>query len=107
MPQTKITVINDLQMLDEALFRLSVATFVAGVQVDRFGMPDMTFDFPVNPTRTTSIPLVTLEHCPCEAMGDYSQGTGAPSKRFKSDRLGTTIDLESFPCCVSFSEQSK
>ena len=50
MPQTKITVINDLQMLDEALFRLSAATFVAGVQVDRFGMPDMTFDFPVNPT---------------------------------------------------------
>jgi hypothetical protein len=33
------------------------------------------------------------------------KGIRSPTHRFKSGRLSTTIDLESFPCCVSFSEQ--
>lgn len=108
LPEMKMTVINDLQGLDEALFRASVTNFVASVQVNRYGFPDMTFDFQVN----TSI-LADYFDTSCSIWNNLLvqpweitlKGLRAPSHRFKSDRLSTTIDLESFPCCVSFSEQ--
>jgi len=108
MPQTKLTFINDLQGLDEALFRTSVTTFVAGLEVDRAGMSNMTFDFHVN----TSV-LADYFDTSCNIWNSLLvqpweinlKALRAPSKRFKSDRLSTTIDLESFPCYISFSEQ--
>lgn len=105
MPQTRITVINDLQGLDEALFRVSVTNFVAGGEVIS---PKTLFDF----------------HCNTSILADYfdssvnlwsslltkpweitMKGSRAPSRRFKSHRLSSTLDLESFPCHIGFSEQ--
>lgn len=105
MPETRITVVNDLQGMDEALFRVSVTNFVAGGEVLS---PNFLFDF----------------HCNTSILADYfdssvnlwsrlltkpweitMKGSRAPSRRFKSDRLSSTLDLESFPCWVAFSEQ--
>ena len=108
MPQTKITVINDLQGLDEALFRASVTNFVAGADVRRYGSVDVTFDAHMN----TSI-LADYFDTSCSIWNRLLvqpwettlKASRSESRRFKSDRLSTTIDLESFPCCISFSEQ--
>jgi len=108
MPHAKVTVINDLQGLDEALFRASVINFVADAESCRYGSPDMTFDLHVN----TSI-LADYFDTSCSIWNRLLvqpwettlRGHRSQSKRFKSDRLSTTIDLESFPCCISFSEQ--
>jgi hypothetical protein len=108
MPETKVTVINDLQGLDEALFRASVTNFVAGCEVDGYGHPDQLFDFHMN----TSI-LADYFDTSCNIWNTLLiqpweitlKGLRAPSRRFHSERLSTTIDLESFPCCISFSEQ--
>ena len=105
MPQTRITFINDLQGLDEALFRVSVTNFVAGGELVS---PKTLFDF----------------HCNTSILADYfdnsvnlwsrllikpweitMKGIRAPSRRFKSNRLSSSLDLESFPCVISFSEQ--
>ena len=105
MPQATVTVINDLQGSDEALFRVSVTNFVAGGEMVS---PTTLFDF----------------HCNTSILADYfdtsvnlwnrllikpweitMKGSRAPSRRFKSNRLSSTLDLESFPCCISFSEQ--
>jgi vacuolar protein sorting-associated protein 13A/C len=105
MPQTRITFINDLQGLDEALFRVSVTNFVAGGELVS---PKTLFDF----------------HCNTSILADYfdnsvnlwsrllikpweitTKGIRAASRRFRSNRLSSSLDLESFPCCISFSEQ--
>jgi hypothetical protein len=108
MPETRITVVNDLQGLDEALFRVSVINFVAGGELNRPSTPNATFDFHMN----TSI-LADYFDASCNLWCKLLtkpwevtlKGTRASSQRFKSGRLSTTIDLESFPCCISFSEQ--
>lgn len=108
MPETKVTVINDLQGLDEALFRASVTNLVAGADVSRYGSPDMAFDFHMN----TSI-LADYFDTSCNIWNNLLvkpweitlKGSRSESRRFKSKKVSTTIDLESFPCCVSFSEQ--
>lgn len=105
MPQTRITIINDLQGMDEALFRVSVTNFVAGGEMLS---PRFLFSF----------------HCNTSILADYfdssvnlwsrlltrpweitMKGSRSPSQRFKSDRLSSALDLESFPCYVAFSEQ--
>ena len=108
MAQTKLTVINDLQGLDEALFRASVANFVAGATVSRYGSPDVTFEAQMNTSiladyfDTSSNLWNRLLVRPWETT---LKGSRSESRRFKSDRLSTTIDLESCPCIISFSEQ--
>jgi len=112
MPEANLTVVNDLQGLDDALFRVTIATFVAGWELRRWISPD-------------SRPLATFDcHVHASIMADYFdssvnlwkklltrswelglRGARGASKRFESDRLSTTFDLESFPCCLSFSEQ--
>jgi hypothetical protein len=105
MPETSFTFINDLQGLDEALFRISVTNFVAGGE---WVLPKGLFDF----------------HCNTSILADYfdtsvnlwsrllvkpweitTKGSRGPSRRFNSKRLSSTLDLESYPCCISFSEQ--
>ncbi len=105
MPKATISFINDLQGMDEALFRISVTNFVAGVNLSS---PATLFDF----------------HCNTSILADYfdssvnlwsrllikpweitMKGGRAPTRRFKSKRLSSTFDLESFPCWISFSEQ--
>ena len=112
MPETRVTVINDLQGLDDALFRVSVINFVAGLQLknsfNQVASRRMTFDFHLNTSILAdyfdgSLNLWSkLLTRPWEVT---LKGVRSPSRRYKSDRLSTTIDLESFPCCISFSEQ--
>ena len=103
-----------VQGLDDALFRVTVATFVAGAEVRRWLAPALG-----------SPPLTTFDcHVHASIMADYYdnsvnlwkklltkswevalRGARGASKRFSSDRLSTTFDIESFPCCLSFSEQ--
>jgi hypothetical protein len=109
MPETRVTVINDLQGLDEALFRVTVSNFVAGGHVNNGGSTgETTFDFHLN----TSILADYFDSSPnlwnvllIKPWEITLKGVRAPSARFSSKRLSTTIDLESFPCCISFSEQ--
>lgn len=112
MPQSRITVINDLQGLDEALFRVSVANFVAGgevvVPMGPNPMEQMTVDYYMNTTILADyfdsfINLWSkLLVMPWEITLKVIR---SPSRRFKSPRLSSTIDLESFPCHISFSQE--
>ena len=105
MPKATISFINDLQGMDEALFRISVTNFVAG---GNMLSPTTLFDF----------------HCNTSILADYfdssvnlwsrllikpweitMKGGRSQTHRFKSKRLSSTFDLESFPCWISFSEQ--
>jgi hypothetical protein len=105
MPKARITFINDLQGMDEALFRISVTNFVAGGNLTS---PTTLFDFNCNTSILadyfdSSINLWSrLLIKPWEVT---VKGNRTPSHRFKSNRLSSTFDLESFPCWISFSEQ--
>ncbi|KAL3923118.1 MAG: hypothetical protein SGILL_001838, partial [Bacillariaceae sp.] len=105
MPETKITFINDLQGLDEALFRVTVTNFMARGDLVS---PKTLFDIDC----TTSILADYFDSSvnlwsrllikPWEIT---MKGIRAPPKRFTSKRLSSSLDLESFPCSISFSEQ--
>jgi hypothetical protein len=114
-PEASIMVINDLQGLDDALFRLSAKNFVAGAEVVQDVMKSetvdsirTTFDSNVNMSLMadyfdTSVGLwKALLKRPWELTLKSARGK---SRRFQSNRLSTTIDLESFPCQISFSER--
>lgn len=114
LPEANLTVVNDLQGLDDALFRITIATFVAGGELRSWLAPTMD-----------ARSLTTLDcHVQASIMADYFdssvnlwkklltkswelgiRGARGASKRFESDRLSTTFDIESFPLCLSFSEQ--
>jgi vacuolar protein sorting-associated protein 13A/C len=105
MPKARITFINDLQGMNEALFRISVTNFVAGGILTS---PTMLFEFNCNTSILadyfdSSVNLWSrLLIKPWEVT---VKGNRTPSHRFKSKRLSSTFDLESFPCWISFSEQ--
>ncbi|CAB9496929.1 Putative vacuolar protein sorting-associated protein 13A [Seminavis robusta] len=114
LPEANLVVINDLQGLDDALFRLTIATLVGGGELRKWLAPSPGLK-----------PLTTFDcHVHTSIMADYFdsrtnlwkelltkpwelalRGARGASKRFQSDRLSTTFDIESFPCCLSFSEQ--
>jgi hypothetical protein len=112
MPELRVTVINDLQGLDDALFRVSVTNFVAGGELNipsaEIGSQKMTVDFYLNTSILadyfdSSVNLWSkLLIMPWEIT---LKVTRSPSRRFKSPRLSSTIDLESFPCHISFSQE--
>jgi vacuolar protein sorting-associated protein 13A/C len=112
MPQFRVTVVNDLLGLDEALFRVSVAQFVAvgevAVPIGPNAMQNMTVDFRMNTSILadyfdSSINLwSSLLVKPWEVSLKVSRSS---SRRFKSPRLTSAIDLESFPCHVSLSPE--
>lgn len=112
MPEMNVTVINDLQGLDEALFRLSVITFVAGGKVHLPSSSEspsrMLVDFYLNTSILadyfdSSVNLWSkLLVMPWEIT---LKVTRAPSRRFTSQRLSSSFDLESFPCHISLSEK--
>jgi vacuolar protein sorting-associated protein 13A/C len=112
MPKARFTVINDLQGLDEALFRVSVINFVAGGELK---MPL---------TKTTSQKTTVDFYLNTSILADYFDSsvnlwsklltmpweitlkvTRSPSRRFRSDRLSSAIDVESCPCHISFSQE--
>jgi hypothetical protein len=100
--------------LDDALFRITIATLVAGGELRKWLAPSPGLQ-----------PLTTFDcHVHSSVLADYFdsranlwkklltkpwelalRGSRGASKRFQSDRLNTTFDIESFPCCLSFSEQ--
>jgi len=105
MPQARIVFINDLQGMDEALFRISVTNFVAGGNLTS---PTTLFDIYCNTSILadyfdSSVNLWSrLLIKPWEMTIKGSRGA---SQRIKSNRMNSTFDLESFPCWISFSEQ--
>ena len=109
MPETRVTVVNDLQGLDEALLRVTVAHFVAGGRMKSQELGgETTFDFHLNTSILADYfdPSINLWNELLTKPWEITlKGIRAPSARFKSDRLSTTVDLESMACCISFSEQ--
>ncbi|CAJ1900951.1 unnamed protein product [Cylindrotheca closterium] len=112
MPQFRVTVVNDLLGLDEALFRVSVAKFVAvgevAFPIGPNPMQNMSVDFRMSTSILadyfdSSINLwSSLLIEPWEVSLKASR---ASTRRFKSPRLSSTIDLESFPCHLSLSPE--
>ena len=114
MTETKVTLINDLQGLDEGLFRLNANNFIARGHVHQgvaasTGLPcQTTFDFQVDTSLLadyfdSSVQLwEVLLKKPWEITAKCSRDPGAPSM---PDRMSTVLDIEAYPCFVSFSEQ--
>ena len=102
---------NDLQGLDEALFRVSVLNFVAGSVMTFGGGPsatNMTFDFHLNMEMLADYfdaSLNTWNRLLTRPWELTLKGIRSPNRRNKSKRLSTAFDFESFPCHISFSEQ--
>jgi hypothetical protein len=114
MPETRVTFVNDLQGLDEALFRVTVLNFVAGgelvnVEGTQNAAPQPAFDFHMNTSILADYfdsSLNLWNELLTKPWEITMKGIRAPSKRITSSkRLSTTLDLESLPCCISLSEQ--
>ncbi|CAJ1900911.1 unnamed protein product [Cylindrotheca closterium] len=110
MPQFRITVVNDLQGLDEPLSRISVAKFVVvgevAVPVGPNATQIMTVDFHMNTSIIadyfdSSINLwSSLLVKPWEVTLKITRSS---TRRFESPRLSSEIDLETSDCHVSLS----
>jgi Vacuolar sorting-associated protein 13, N-terminal/N-terminal region of Chorein or VPS13/Repeating coiled region of VPS13 len=113
-PECKFVIINDLQGLDEALVRVTFRNIVASGYIqngegNNTDSPPFTgFDFSFHTSvlsdyfdASKNIWKVLLLQ-PWEISSKGSRGT---SRRFESSRPSTTIDIDSLPCHLSFSEQ--
>ena len=113
-PECAFTLVNDLQGLDDALIRISFHNIVAngimktGVRNSTNGKPFTGFDLNFH-TSVVSDYFDSSKNAwkvllvkPWELSAKGNRGT---SRRFESDRPSTTIDIDSFPCHLSFSEQ--
>lgn len=110
----RVTIVNDLQGLDEALLRLSTRNFITSAQVLEGArikpfLPCFTaFDFTVHTSfladyfdaSTNSWKVLLVK--PWELS---LRGRRGPSERLPSNLPYTTFDVESLSCHVSFSEQ--
>ena len=112
-PEMKFTVINDMQGVDDALLRFNFRNFVACgrtgyVNRDSSDASFSSFDFNLHTsvladyfdssTNTWKVLLVS----PWEVS---MKGNRGENVRFQSMRPSTTVDVESFQCHLSFSEQ--
>ena len=111
-PATQLTIINDLQGLDEPLFRLTVKNAVANARVrdglSAKGPPSKMFDFNTNVSILADyfdLPTNSWKASLLKPWEISTRGCREPSLRFKSPRPSTMVDIECFPCYVSFSEQ--
>eukprot|EP00536_Pseudo-nitzschia_multiseries_P011592 jgi/Psemu1/206332/e_gw1.405.38.1 len=103
MTQATVTFINDLQGMDEALFRISVEKFVAGGD---FVSPETLFRFSCNTSILADYfdSSVNLWNRLLVKPWEITiKGSRRPSNQ--CHRLESSFDLESLPCSVSFSEQ--
>jgi len=108
LPETTLVVINDLQGLDEALFKVTMQSCVWGadVSVDETKKDNTIFHVHTNTniladyfdSNTKLWEPFLLK--PWEIDIKASRG-----KKQGSKRMMTTLDVESHPCQVSFSEQ--
>lgn len=111
LPKLVVTIVNDLQGLDEPLLRIGSVNVVLGGEVHT-GMHssklEPIFDAHVNCTLTadyfdSAINLwQELLSKPWEVTFKTSRGV---SRRYRTNRLSTTLDIECYPCFLSFSEQ--
>jgi hypothetical protein len=115
VPSAQLTVINDLQGLDDPLFRVATQNSVANARI-RDGQPVKEvvssftmFDFNTHVSvladffDQTTNSWKSLLTKPWEMS---MKGGREPSQRLKSMlRPSTMVDVECFPCCMSFSEQ--
>lgn len=110
----KLTLVNDLQGLDEAILRLTVRNVVANgrlqadVRNNKDSPPFTACDFNFHTSiladyfdASTSMWKVLLLN-PWEISAKGNRGC---SRGFLSNRPSTTVDVDSFPCHLSFSEQ--
>ena len=110
IPETIITVVNDLQGLDDALFKLLFKNFVCGGEFE-FPTGNDTlpqFRFHVNTAIVAQYfdaNSLLWESLLVKPWDIHFNGLRAPQKRFKSNRLSTSFDIDSHPCYLSFSEQ--
>lgn len=114
MTETKLTLINDLQGMDEALFRINASNFVAGAEVTQGvvessgSKKETTFSVQVNTSFQadyfdSSVQLwKVLLKKPWEVTLKSSREAG---HRSSSQRMSTIFDIEAYPCLISFSEQ--
>ena len=112
MPNTRVTIINDLQGLDDALFRFTVMNFVARGEIDSVLIENVRaediFDLQVNTSILADYfdsSLNLWNELLVEPWEMTFRSARSLSSRFRSKRLSTTVDLESLPCILSFSEQ--
>jgi hypothetical protein len=108
LPETVLTVVNDLQGLDDALFKISIYSCVWGgdASLDDTVKDNTLFHIHTNANIQADYfdshtklwePLLLK---PWEIDFKASRG-----KKKGTSRMTTTLDLESHPCQVSFSEQ--
>ena len=107
LPNTNVTVVNDLQGVDEALFKVSVASFINNTELS---LSEKKSD------------CIFHSHTFMMIYADYFNGhsnrweklllrpweldfKAVRGKKKNTRRKATTIDIESHPCQVSFSEQ--
>jgi vacuolar protein sorting-associated protein 13A/C len=115
MPETKLMLINDLQGLDEALLRINVRNLVVGGQsrdCERFARsaaaPFTAFDFNLHTSILADYFDISSNDWEVLLLEPWELSLKAgriANKRVSSPRPSTTIDMESFPCHLSFSEQ--
>ena len=111
-PEALVTVINDLQGLDDPLFRIAIRNSVANARIREAPLgssPSFTmFDFNTHMSvladffdQSTNAwkPLLS------KVWELSTNGDRGPSQRSQSMRPNTTIDVECFPCYMCFSEQ--
>jgi hypothetical protein len=112
--EVQVTVVNDLQGLDEALLRISTQNFVAsgnimdGARITSDLPPFMAFSF----TFHTSIlsdyfdaESNSWRYFLVKPWEITLNGRRGPNELMPSTRPSTIIDIESLPCHISFSEQ--
>jgi len=113
VPEIVITMINDLQGLDQALFKIIARNVVSGAE----------FKVPLHST-SASYELTYNAHLNASLLADFFDistnlwanflrepwevtisSKRAQGNKFKSNRYTTLLDIESHPCFISFSEQ--
>ena len=111
LPETKVTIVNDLQGRDDALFRLTFSeldTRAEGTTNLISGQPQIMYDFHISSSLSADFfdPTVTLWKKLLEKPWAINlNSTRGKSMRFIANRFSTTFDFDAFPCCLSFSEQ--
>lgn len=112
LPETTISIVNDLQGLDDALFKITIQSCVWGC------------DASIDESKSNS--TIFHNHANANILADYfdshsklweplllkpweidfkSSRGPARAKKSATSRFTTTVDVESHPCQVSFSEQ--
>lgn len=112
LPQTRLTLINDLQGVDEALLRVTVRNLVAASQVRQNEPSEVGYYVGFDINAHTSL---LADYFDSEAKlwkkllvrpWEVSlKGMRTASQRSDTGRISSTLDVESLPCSLSFSEK--